>query len=61
MNPVNGHKLPVFIADYVLTGYGPGAIMAVPATTSATGSSRPPSLDIVEVSRAVTCPSRVHR
>ncbi|CAM3165495.1 leucine--tRNA ligase [Prescottella defluvii] len=29
-NPVNGHKLPVFIADYVLTGYGTGAIMAVP-------------------------------
>ncbi|RZL77187.1 MAG: leucine--tRNA ligase, partial [Rhodococcus sp. (in: high G+C Gram-positive bacteria)] len=30
VNPVNGHKLPVFIADYVLTGYGTGAIMAVP-------------------------------
>lgn len=30
LNPVNGHKLPVFIADYVLTGYGTGAIMAVP-------------------------------
>lgn len=30
-NPVNGDKLPVFIADYVLTGYGTGAIMAVPA------------------------------
>ncbi len=30
VNPVNGHNLPVFIADYVLTGYGTGAIMAVP-------------------------------
>lgn len=31
INPVNGKKLPVFTADYVLTGYGTGAIMAVPA------------------------------
>ena len=30
INPVNGEKLPVWIADYVLTGYGTGAIMAVP-------------------------------
>lgn len=30
-NPVNGDKIPVWIADYVLTGYGTGAIMAVPA------------------------------
>ena len=30
VNPVNGHKVPIFIADYVLTGYGTGAIMAVP-------------------------------
>src|SRR3712207_9164823 len=29
VNPVNGRELPVFIADYVLTGYGTGAIMAV--------------------------------
>jgi leucyl-tRNA synthetase len=29
-NPVNGAQLPVFIADYVLAGYGTGAIMAVP-------------------------------
>ncbi|GAC57763.1 leucine--tRNA ligase [Gordonia hirsuta DSM 44140 = NBRC 16056] len=29
-NPVNGEQLPVFIADYVLIGYGTGAIMAVP-------------------------------
>ncbi len=30
-NPVNGKQLPVFIADYVLMGYGTGAIMAVPS------------------------------
>lgn len=29
-NPVNGKQIPVFIADYVLMGYGTGAIMAVP-------------------------------
>src|SRR5690606_35635924 len=29
-NPVNGARLPIFIADYVLAGYGTGAIMAVP-------------------------------
>ena len=31
VNPVNGTKVPVFVADYVLMGYGTGAIMAVPA------------------------------
>lgn len=31
INPVNGKKVPIWIADYVLTGYGTGAIMAVPA------------------------------
>lgn len=31
INPVNGAKLPIWIADYVLAGYGSGAIMAVPA------------------------------
>jgi len=30
-NPVNGQKIPIYIADYVLMGYGTGAIMAVPA------------------------------
>jgi leucyl-tRNA synthetase len=33
-NPVNGERIPVFIADYVLMGYGTGAIMAVPAHDS---------------------------
>jgi leucyl-tRNA synthetase len=31
VNPVTGHKVPIYIADYVLAGYGTGAIMAVPA------------------------------
>ena len=31
INPVNGEKIPVWVADYVLMGYGTGAIMAVPA------------------------------
>jgi len=31
INPVNGKEVPVWIADYVLMGYGTGAIMAVPA------------------------------
>ena len=30
VNPVNGEQIPVWIADYVLMGYGTGAIMAVP-------------------------------
>ncbi len=29
-NPANGQRIPIFIADYVLAGYGTGAIMAVP-------------------------------
>ncbi|MCB1119075.1 MAG: leucine--tRNA ligase, partial [Chlamydiia bacterium] len=29
-NPVNGEKLPIWIADYVMMGYGTGAVMAVP-------------------------------
>ena len=31
INPVNGKEIPVYIADYVMMGYGTGAIMAVPA------------------------------
>src|SRR5262249_30169769 len=29
-NPVNGKEIPIYVADYVLAGYGTGAIMAVP-------------------------------
>ena len=31
INPVNGREIPIYIADYVMMGYGTGAIMAVPA------------------------------
>jgi leucyl-tRNA synthetase len=31
VNPVNGAKIPIWVADYVMIGYGTGAIMAVPA------------------------------
>lgn len=31
INPVNGEKVPIWVADYVLGGYGTGAVMAVPA------------------------------
>ncbi len=31
INPVNGRRIPIFVSDYVLMGYGTGAIMAVPA------------------------------
>lgn len=34
INPVNGAKVPIWIADYVLAGYGTGAIMAVPGHDS---------------------------
>ena len=30
MNPFNGRNIPIWIAEYVLAGYGTGAIMAVP-------------------------------
>jgi leucyl-tRNA synthetase len=34
INPVNGETIPIWISDYVLAGYGTGAIMAVPAHDS---------------------------
>ena len=40
INPVNGEPLPVFVADYVLMGYGTGAIMAVPGSDKAYHDSK---------------------
>ncbi|MCE5290733.1 MAG: leucine--tRNA ligase [Nocardiaceae bacterium] len=52
VNPVNGHKLPIFVADYVLMGYGTGAIMAVPGhDTRDHEFASTFGLDIVEVIR----------
>ena len=31
INPITGQQIPIWVADYVLMGYGTGAIMAVPA------------------------------
>ena len=34
VNPITGKNIPIYISDYVLAGYGTGAIMAVPAHDS---------------------------
>ncbi|MCS4559012.1 class I tRNA ligase family protein, partial [Shewanella sp. C32] len=31
INPINGEELPIWVGDYVLSSYGTGAVMAVPA------------------------------
>ncbi|OPG96551.1 leucine--tRNA ligase [Chryseobacterium mucoviscidosis] len=50
INPVNGAKVPIWIADYVLAGYGTGAIMAVPAhDTRDWEFAKQFGLDIIEV------------
>ncbi len=50
INPVNGEKVPVWIADYVLISYGTGAIMAVPAHDDRDHAfAKQYSLPIVEV------------
>jgi leucyl-tRNA synthetase len=50
INPVNGQKIPVWIADYVLWGYGTGAIMAVPGhDTRDYAFARTFGLPVVEV------------
>lgn len=50
INPVNGKEIPIFISDYVLTSYGTGAIMAVPAhDTRDWEFAKKFSLDIIEV------------
>lgn len=43
INPINGERLPIWAADYVLADYGHGAVMAVPRTISATSTSPGPS------------------
>ncbi|MBS6396538.1 MAG: leucine--tRNA ligase [Clostridiales bacterium] len=50
VNPVNGKKIPIFIADYVMMGYGTGAIMAVPAHDERDYDfARKFGIDIIEV------------
>jgi leucyl-tRNA synthetase len=58
INPVNGETIPVWIADYVLTGYGTGAIMAVPAHDERDHEFAVTfNLPIIEVVRAITVDS----
>ncbi|MFJ2044714.1 leucine--tRNA ligase [Paenibacillus taichungensis] len=50
INPVNGAKVPIWIADYVLAGYGTGAIMAVPGHDARDWEfAKQFGLDIIEV------------
>lgn len=50
INPVNGSKIPIWVADYVLVGYGTGAIMAVPAHDERDGEfAKKYELPIVQV------------
>ncbi len=58
INPVNGHRIPIWIADYVLMSYGTGAIMAVPAHDERDFDfALQFDLPIVEVVRPVEIPS----
>lgn len=55
INPVNGERVPVYVADYVLLGYGTGAIMAVPAHDQRDYEfSQQYGLPVVEVIRPLT-------
>ncbi len=50
INPVNGKEIPVYISDYVMMGYGTGAIMAVPAHDQRDYEfARKFGIDIIEV------------
>ncbi len=50
INPVNGKQIPIYIADYVMMGYGTGAIMAVPAhDTRDWEFAKKFGIDIIEV------------
>ena len=57
LNPVNNTRLPVWISDYVLTGYGTGAIMAVPAHDERdhefAGKFRLPVIEVVQPAQPV--------
>jgi len=58
INPVNGKQIPIWIADYVLMGYGTGAIMAVPAHDQRDFEfARKFGLSIVQVVKGTTDPS----
>lgn len=50
INPINGKEIPIYIADYVMMGYGTGAIMAVPAhDTRDWEFAKKFGIDIIEV------------
>ncbi|MBE6673403.1 MAG: leucine--tRNA ligase, partial [Ruminococcaceae bacterium] len=50
INPVNGKQIPIYISDYVMMGYGTGAIMAVPAHDERDWAfARKFGIDIIEV------------
>ncbi len=50
INPVNGKEIPVYISDYVMMGYGTGAIMAVPAHDQSNYEfAKKFGIDIIEV------------
>ncbi|MCB9703462.1 MAG: leucine--tRNA ligase [Myxococcales bacterium] len=56
-NPVNGREIPIWISDYVLMGYGTGAIMAVPGhDTRDHAFAKAMGLEIVEVVGGGTAP-----
>ncbi len=58
INPVNGARIPIWIADYVLAGYGTGAIMAVPAHDERDFAFATKfGLPVVEVIRATGAPA----
>ena len=52
VNPVNGKEIPIFISDYVMMGYGTGAIMAVPAHDDRDWAfAKKFGIDVIEVIR----------
>lgn len=52
VNPVNGKEIPIYISDYVMMGYGTGAIMAVPAHDDRDWAfAKKFGIDVIEVIR----------